>query len=150
MQEGMFADIVGRIREKDPHFDADAYFFVREALDFTSRMLKKPVQGEHRHVTGQELLEGIRAYAVQEYGPMARTVLDSWGIARTEDFGTIVFHLVEAGILGKTERDQRDDFVDGYNFYDAFVKPFLPTTSRKKAATGRACPRKAARRSGQA
>ncbi|MCX7591081.1 MAG: hypothetical protein N2255_05575 [Kiritimatiellae bacterium] len=126
MENGPFMEAVAKICQKDPRYRPDAYLFVRDALDFTVKALNKPAQGPARHVTGQELLEGIRRYALQEYGPMTSTVLRSWGIRRTEDFGEIVFNLVEAGKLGKTERDKKEDFANGYDFYEAFVRPFLP------------------------
>jgi uncharacterized repeat protein (TIGR04138 family) len=128
MHEEAFAEIVERIRERDPRYDAESYFFLREALEHTSRTLKKPAEGERRHVTGQELLEGIRSYALMEYGPMALTLLGAWGVTCSEDFGHIVFNLVEAGILGRTDRDQRQDFANGYDFHTAFAKPYLPET----------------------
>jgi uncharacterized repeat protein (TIGR04138 family) len=110
---------------------------VREALDFTSKLLEKPADGPKRHVSGTELLEGIRRYALQEFGPMSLTVLNTWGITTTADFGEIVFHLVEVGLLGKTEEDRREDFADGYNFHEAFARPFLPKSSKKAAAEKR-------------
>ena len=126
MQEGSFSEVIERIREKDPRFEVEAYFFVREALDYTSRVLEKPAEGSQRHISGNELLDGIRAYAIQEYGPMAFSVLKSWGINKSVDFGDIVFSLVDGGVLGKTDEDKKEDFADGYNFQDVFVKPFQP------------------------
>lgn len=133
MQDQEFADTVKAIHQKDSRFDREAYYFVREALDFTSKMLNKPAEGSRRHVSGIELLEGIRGYAIQELGPMSRTVLNSWGIQRTEDFGEIVFNLVETGKLGKTDEDRREDFANGYDFHEVFIKPFLPLSARKAA-----------------
>ncbi len=138
MHENAFAKIVERIHEQDSRYDPETYFFVREALDYTSRTLKKPAQGDRRHVTGQELLEGIRAYAIQEYGPLALTVLTAWGVKHTEDFGNIVFNLVQSGVLGKTDRDQRDDFTNGYDFHDAFTKPYLPKNPLNRDLSGKA------------
>ena len=79
-----------------------------------------------RHVTGQQLLAGIRQHALAQFGPMAATVLNEWGVHRCEDFGEIVFNLVENGVLAKTEQDSRADFQGGYDFDEAFRKPFLP------------------------
>ena len=135
MHEGTFGEVVEKIRGKDPRYDAEAYFFVREALDFTSQMLNKPAEGSQRHVTGQELLEGVRSFALQEFGPIASTVLKTWGITKTGDFGNIVFNLVEEGVLGKTDKDSKKDFNEGYDFKDAFTKPFLPKTKKKARAT---------------
>lgn len=143
MQESEFIETIRHICAKDNRYEPDAYLFVREALDFTVKKMKKPAEGPGRHVTGQELLEGIRLFALREFGPMAMTVLTSWGLTRTEDFGEIVFNLVESGKLGKTEKDNKEDFAGGYSFEEAFVKPFLPTGKSQtrqrpvKARTGR-------------
>ena len=112
--------------EKDGRYTRDAYGFVQEALNFTQEHIKKENSGKPRHVSGQELLEGIRVFALQQFGPMTRTVLDEWGIRNCEDFGEIVFNMVEHKILSKTEKDSRDDFKGGYDFRDAFEKPYLP------------------------
>jgi len=72
------------------------------------------------------LLDGLRQYALQEFGPMAKTVLEEWGVHECRDFGHIVFNMVEIGLLAKTEKDSRDDFQNGYDFTDAFCKPFWP------------------------
>lgn len=128
MQEAPFMEVVRKICEADPRYDPDAYAFVREALDYTAKSLDRPTKGPKRHVSGQELLEGIRMYALQEFGPMALTVFDAWGIHRTEDFGDIVFNLVEAKTLGKTEEDSKDDFAGIYDFEEAFARPFEPKT----------------------
>jgi uncharacterized repeat protein (TIGR04138 family) len=127
VQEAAFMKAVEQLRGKDPRYHVDAYLFVREALDFTVKMLNKPNKGPSRHVTATELLDGIRLFGLQEFGPMTLTVFKTWGIQRTEDFGEIVFNLVESGVLGKTEQDNKGDFAKGYNFSDAFASPFLPT-----------------------
>jgi uncharacterized repeat protein (TIGR04138 family) len=129
MQNTHFHEALQQICEKDSRYDIEAYLFIREALDFTVAMLKKPSDGPSRHVSGKELLDGIRDYAVHEFGPMALTVLDRWGVKITRDFGEIVFNLVEAGLLGKTESDRKEDFDNGYDFHEAFAEPFLPKTS---------------------
>ncbi len=128
MFETAFAEIVDKICMEDARYHPESYYFVREALDFTARTLKKPSQGNQRHVSGHELLEGIRTYALQEYGPLTYTVLKTWGVTCTEDFGKVVFHLVNAGVLGKTDRDQQEDFSGSYSFEEAFVQPYLPRT----------------------
>jgi uncharacterized repeat protein (TIGR04138 family) len=126
-----FSEVVDLIRRESPRFDKGAYFFVKQALDHTLKSIKK--EGEARatpHVSGQELLGGIREFALQQYGPMTYTVLERWGVRRCEDFGDIVFHLVEYGVLGKTDQDRREDFTGGYDFRDAFVRPFEPARPR--------------------
>jgi len=133
-------EAIQEICRKDPRYDPEAYLFMRDALDYTVRTLKKPLRGPERHVTAHELLEGIRPYAIAEYGPMALTVLNAWGIKTTEDFGEIVFNLVETGRLGKTDDDRKEDFRDGYAFHETFAAPFLPRpgrTGRRKGARTR-------------
>lgn len=124
-----FSEDLGRILREDPRYNADAYLFVLDALHFTVRSLGRheKKKREERHVTGRELLEGIRRYALKEYGPMARAVLEHWGVRRCEDFGEIVFSLVENGLLSKTERDSRKDFRGGYDFGKVFDAPFEAT-----------------------
>ncbi|PYK99589.1 MAG: hypothetical protein DME19_08150 [Verrucomicrobia bacterium] len=137
MQAPSFEEAVGQIASKDPRYPGDAYFFVREALDHTQKMVGKvPKKNEVRHVSGQELLDGIREYALQLFGPMTLTVLEEWGIKRCEDFGEIVFNMVETRLLAKTEHDSREDFKRGYDFHEAFRKPFLPSRAVPIAITG--------------
>ena len=111
---------------RDPRYTAEAYALVRAGLDYTVRRLEKP-----RHVSGRELLDGIREFALAEFGPMTKTVFNGWGINRTEDVGEIVFNMVETGLLGKTEKDSRADFANGYDFDEAFRKPFRPHGANK-------------------
>jgi len=132
MNDTAYTEAIDQIYAKDPRYDRMAYVFVREALDFAVKTLDKPTDGPARHVTARELLEGIRAYALEEFGPMALTVLRAWGVKRTDDFGEIVFNLVEAGKLGKTEEDSKKDFASGYDFHETFAKPFLPKVSTKR------------------
>ena len=126
MQEVSFEEALELIRAKDPRYDREAYLFVREALDHTQKTIGKDKRGRIRHVSGQELLLGIRDYAVMHFGPMASTVLEEWGVRACKDFGEIVFNMVEIGLLAKTEQDTRADFEEGYDFYEAFCRPFLP------------------------
>ncbi len=134
MQDPDFAEIVGLICKEDSRFDRKAYDFIRLGLDHAVKELKKKDAtraGKSRHVSGQELLEGLRVYALEQYGPLAKTVLNSWGVTRCSHFGDIVFNLIEYNVFSKTESDRREDFIDLYSFDDAFVKPFLPSKSRK-------------------
>jgi uncharacterized repeat protein (TIGR04138 family) len=131
MQEVNFDEVVEDIIANDKRFHRDAYTFMREALDFTQKIIGKENQGKVRHVTGQELLDGLRQYALQQFGPMTATVFEEWGILNCKDFGDIVFNMVEIGLLAKTDRDSRDDFRNGYDFNDAFRKPFWPAARLK-------------------
>ena len=133
MQKLNFAEAVDEIARVDGRYDRDAYYFVREGLDFTIKMLKKAnSHGAGRHVSGQELLDGLRRYALEEFGPMAKTVFAYWGVKQCEDFGEIVFRMVDKGILGKTEEDTLEDFKSGYDFDEAFVKPYQPPRTRSR------------------
>jgi len=114
-------DLLETILKRDPRYTESAYFFVRDALDHTVRQFDKP-----RHISGQELLAGIREYAIAEYGPVTKRVLADFGINECIDFGNIVFNLVNEGLLGKTEEDSIEDFAGGYDFSEAFDEPFRP------------------------
>ena len=124
MQKIGFAEALDSIVAADPRYHRDAYIFLRDALDYTTKQQKKSRGSAVRHVAGPELLEGVRVYALKEFGPMVMTVFSHWGIERCEDIGNIVFNLIGAGIFGKTEQDSIEDFKAVYEFYDAFVKPF--------------------------
>jgi uncharacterized repeat protein (TIGR04138 family) len=108
-----------RIVAKDPRYKPEAYVFVHDALGHTWARLD-----QRRHISGKELLEGIKDLALKRYGPMAKAVLNSWGVKTTDDFGAIVFNLVNAGILSKTNEDRIEDFYDVYDFDDAFVRSY--------------------------
>jgi uncharacterized repeat protein (TIGR04138 family) len=108
-----------KIVEKDPRYPIEAYLFVIEALFYTRKKL-----GIDGHVTGKELLEGIKEVALRRYGSMATMVFEHWGIRETLDFGNIVFNMVNEKVLGKTEEDKLDDFKDIYDFDEVFVKKY--------------------------
>ena len=142
MQELTFEEALEKVLAKDMRYHRDAYLFVRDALDHTRKRIgkenpdsrghlgpetKRP-RGQERHVTGPELLEGIRQQALDGFGPMAMTVFEEWGVHSCRDFGEIVFNLVEIGQFSKTDEDRRTDFDGGYDFADAFRKPFLPAS----------------------
>jgi len=131
MQEVNFDEAVEKILAKDPRYTREAYTFVREGLDFTQKLIGKETHGPIRHVSGQELLDGIRQFALQQFGPMTATVLEEWGVRKCRDFGEIVFNMVEIGLLAKTDKDSRNDFQNGYDFTDAFRKPFWPESKLK-------------------
>lgn len=126
MHEVLLEEVLEQILAKDARYQRDAYFFVKDALDHTQKLAIKSGQGKLRHVTGQELLGGIRTFALEQFGPMTITVFEEWGIHSCHDFGEIVFNMVESSLLAKTEHDSREDFKDGYDFVEAFCKPFLP------------------------
>lgn len=130
--------------ENDRRYKYDAYVFVFEALGYAQHVLglgseslsepteSSPSQGEEtegpqRHVTGQELCEAVRQLALQQYGYMAKTVLNSWGIHTTGDLGDLVFNLIRIGQMRKTPRDRREDFDNVYQFEAAFEEEFRIT-----------------------
>ncbi len=124
----------------DPRFKIDAYQFVRDALAYAQEVLEMGTETPtdltqeeetdadcarvEAHLTGQQLCEGIRQYAQEQYGLMAKTVLNSWGIQRTGDFGDIVYNLIEIGLMKKSKTDRREDFDDVYDFDTAFREQF--------------------------
>jgi uncharacterized repeat protein (TIGR04138 family) len=113
------------VRRRDRRFARNAYYFVLDALDHTIVELGRDrATGEERHISGQDLLGGIRELAAEQFGPMASLVFESWGIRSTADFGEIVFSLVDVGLLSRRPEDSRLDFVDGYDFEDTFAEKF--------------------------
>jgi uncharacterized repeat protein (TIGR04138 family) len=130
MQQNSFDDVLNKMVEEHPRYHRDAYLFLREALDFTQKTIgkaKKSKGCDSTHITGQELLNGIREYALALYGPMTITVLEEWGITSCEDFGNMVFLMIENNLLRKTDQDRPEDFKNGYSFDEAFRKPFRPS-----------------------
>jgi uncharacterized repeat protein (TIGR04138 family) len=112
---GSDRDAVEEVLEKDARYKREAYHFVMAGLQYTVEHL-----GARRHVSGQELLKGIRNLACERFGMMAPTVFRAWGITETRDFGQIVFNLVEAKVLSRRPEDSLDDFRDGFDFATAF------------------------------
>ncbi len=135
-----FSNSVDEIVARDPRFEHDAYLFVRDALDFTTKGQRRKTSAAapaaDAHVTGQQLLEGVRLYAIKQYGPMALTVLEHWRVRSCDDIGAIVFNLIEARVFGKTDQDTLEDFSGGYGFKEAFVDPFRSSRKAKPAVAG--------------
>ena len=126
MDGAVLADpIMERLRRRYPMYHETAYLFILAALHFTIERL-----GEARHITGREMATGCRDLALERYGPMARSVLDYWGIRSTRDFGEIVFALVELGILVKQDGDSLDDFEGIFCFAEAFEQNYPWTCPR--------------------
>lgn len=109
-------------------YDVRAYEFVFQALRIAQQGLGRTEtadsEPEDAHVTGPELLEGIRALGIMQFGLMTSTVFRHWGVRTTDDFGRIVFELIETGKMKKTDRDQLSDFVGVYDFEDAFDREY--------------------------
>ena len=119
-------DIISYICEEDNRYHQDAYEFVLEALSYTQRRYHL-----HKHVTGKELLEGIKILLMEKFGPLTLTVLRHWGINGTEDFGNIVFILVERKVLSKTEEDNMESFKNVYDFEQVFDKGYRRGLNKK-------------------
>jgi uncharacterized repeat protein (TIGR04138 family) len=114
MKETFFSAIE-KIVQKDPRYKPEAYEFVMKALFYTQKSFKKQA-----HVSGKELLHGIKEYCFEQFGPMTNEVLLHWGIHQTIDFGNVVFNMIDVGLMKKTDEDKIEDFKDVYEFKDVF------------------------------
>jgi uncharacterized repeat protein (TIGR04138 family) len=132
MQAMQFEQSVISILKRDKRFDAQAYFFLKDALDFTLKRIAEANGGQARHVSGPELLEGFRDYSLEQFGPMASTLMSEWGVRKCQDVGDMVFHLIEEQVFGKQDSDRREDFSEVFDFESSLVDPFLP----KRPAAG--------------
>lgn len=120
MSELQFADdVLARIRATGGTFDERAYLFVLAAIEYLQSRLEV-----RRHVTGAELAWACRDFAVRQFGLMAESVLRHWGVSRSDDFGRIVFVLVEVGLLVTQPGDRESDFAEVYDFHDAFTASY--------------------------
>ena len=138
MQNSSFADALDGIARRDTRFDREAYVFLRDALEFTVKKRRaKGRKEETQDVPVSELLDGLRLYALKEYGPMSMLVLESWGVRSCEDIGQLVFNLVEAGVFSKTDRDTTEEFHNGFDFDEAFLVPFRPQRKNLSTEPGR-------------
>src|SRR5216683_7985522 len=121
---------LAEVVQRDPRYAYEAYEFVFAALSHTQKLLGRvpaddgSIPGSQYHVSGRELVHGVRDLALREFGLMARIVFRMWGINRTADFGEIVFNLVEEKLMSKTAQDTRQDFHDIYDLDQALVQDF--------------------------
>jgi len=114
---------IENLAECDGRYKSDAYFFVFNALEYTVQKLgrdKDALSEEKRHISGRDLLFGISEYSADQFGPLTCSVFAYWGVEQTRDFGEIVFNLVGANLLRKTDEDRIEDFVDVYEFAEEF------------------------------
>jgi len=131
MQLPTFEETVEEMSRRDPRFHREAYIFLRDALDEAIADDRKQGQGgEGAHVKAPGLLKAFRRLALKEFGPMARTVLEYWGIQNSKDVGQMVYRLIEEGIFSRTEEDALEDFDGCLDFHEAFVVPFLPINKK--------------------
>jgi uncharacterized repeat protein (TIGR04138 family) len=117
-----------QVLKKDPRYSFEAYEFVRESLAYAQDVLglgaAENPDAPERHLTGQQLCEASRLYALSQYGMMARVVLGSWGIHSTSDLGTVVYNLIDANLMKKSATDRREDFDGIYDFEVAFEQKY--------------------------
>ncbi len=126
MQAVQFEQSVVSILKRDKRFDPHVYFFLKDALDFTLKRISENNGGQARHVSGPELLEGFRDFSLDQFGPMASTLMSEWGVRKCQDVGDMVFHLIEEQVFGKQDSDRREDFSEAFDFQESLVTPFLP------------------------
>ena len=125
-----FDEAIARLCARDSRYPPQAYLFLHEGLMFSLDQVKEK-EGRTRQISGAELSDGLRRYALRQFGPLALTVLARWNIHATRDFGELVFALLAAGLLGKTDEDKIEDFDHLFDFHDAFRAPFLPKPRRR-------------------
>jgi uncharacterized repeat protein (TIGR04138 family) len=116
----MFSNIeilkrINDIAERDGRYRKEGFLFVLAGLEYTVSKLP-----HRRHLTGQELSKGIAEYAREQYGYLAGTVLKNWGITKTDDFGELVYLMIDEGLMSKTEEDKKEDFHNVFNFDEEF------------------------------
>ncbi len=115
----------------ESHYSVEAFLFVQEGLSYTAETLcGKKASRKSRHISGQELATGLRDLAMNNWGLMARVVLERWGIVSTMDFGRIVYALIAEEMMSKNADDSIEDFRNVYDFRKAFdaayrIKPQL-------------------------
>lgn len=131
MQPVQFEQSVVSILKRDKRFDPHAYFFLKDALDYTLKRIAETNGGKARHVSGPELLAGCRDFALEQFGPMASTLMSEWSIRRCQDVGDMVFNLIEEQVFGKQDSDKKEDFSEVFDFEASLIVPFLPAAKAK-------------------
>jgi len=126
MQAMHFEQSVGTIVRRDRRYHPHAYFFLKEALDFTLRRVAGGAGGQPRHVSGPELLDGFRDHALEQFGPMAATLMAEWGVRQCADVGEMVFNLINEQVFGKQDSDRKEDFIGSFDLDESLRTPFLP------------------------
>ena len=112
-------ETLARLQERYPRFHRRSYVFILDALHTVMANMR-----EKRHISGQELVDGVRDLAMDRFGPLARTVLQHWGVHSTDDLGQLVFALVDIGILVKQDEDRPEDFEDLFDFEEVFDRNY--------------------------
>lgn len=128
-----FYNTVKKILLKDGRYALDAYEFINDAVIFTVKLFEQE-KGKSRHVTGVELLIGVKEFAVKKFGPMSYEIFQEWGIVDGMSVGNIVFNMLDYGLLSKTDRDSIEDFRVDFNFEEELKKPFMPRQLKRNRA----------------
>lgn len=131
MQPIHFEESVISIMRRESRYDGQAYFFLKDALDYTLKRFQEDTGNRNRHVTGEELLVGFRDCALEHFGPMASTLMEEWGVKECRDVGNMVFRMIEEQVFGKQDSDRPEDFDGSFELGKSLRDPFLP--SRKKS-----------------
>ena len=119
--DDQFLKDIEDLAESDGRYTKAAYLFIYDALQYTvEKMGKESLPKQQRHVSGRDLVRAISEYGMDQFGPLTASVFEHWGVRETRDFGEIVFNLVGANMMSKTENDCIDDFVGVYDFADEF------------------------------
>ncbi len=129
MKPAQFDQAVARILQRDSSIDPQAFFFLKDALDVSLKAAEDSKTSEGGHVSASQLLYAFRDHALQEFGPMAGTLMEEWGLQNTGDIGKMVFALIKERMFGKQESDTQKDFENIYDFHEAFTLPFQPITA---------------------
>lgn len=123
------------ILKRESRYDAQAYFFLKESLDFTLKRFSAGGEEHGRHVSGEELLAGFRDHALEQFGPMGSTLMVEWGVKECSDVGNMVFEMIEEQVFGKQESDCHADFKGSFDMLDALREPFLPQGAEALSST---------------
>lgn len=135
-----FDAAVRAIRARDSRYSPAAYALVRDGLAYTARKLgKSHASGADRHMSGRQLALGIRDFAAERYGCAAAYLLARMGIRKSDDLGVIVFHLIDAGVFGKSDEDHPDDFGGVFDLRESFVEPYLPGVRLRRPERAESC-----------
>lgn len=132
MHAVQFEQSVVSILQRDRRFDPHAFFFLKDALDFTLKRVAEGNGGQARHVSGPELLEGFRDLALEQFGPMGSTLMKEWGVHSCQDVGDMVFLLIEEQVFGRQDTDRKEDFQGVFDLHETLVHPYLPSRLKNK------------------
>jgi len=127
MTEISLEDKLMEIAIVDGRYHLEAYRFIFDSLDFVFYNLNRINNtSDDRHITVDQLLGGVKEYALDQFGSLSKIVLEEWGISNTVDIGEIVFNLVEGGLLNKHDSDNKSDFIHGFDFHEVFEEAYVP------------------------